>query len=540
MIGSSGTVAGLLDAAEDFGGATAVLDDGERLTYTDLVGQVRAAAAGFAAAGVGRGDRVCVWGSNRTHWLVAGLGAQYAGAVLVPLNSRYRGREAADILARTGARLLVVEQGLLGTDYLDLLHTAGREGAGLPDLTTVVTIGASDRRALPWTAFLDAGRRVPPEQVRRRAAVIQPDDRCDIHFTSGTTGRPKGAVATHRQTLASARSWAGVADVTAADRYLIASPFFHSFGSKAGYLVCLLTGATAVPVAVFSAPAVLDLIEQERITVLPGAPALYQSLLDDPTLPGRQLGSLRLAVTGAATVPQVLVERMRSELGFAAVLTAYGLTEAAVVTMCRPGDSPQTVATTCGRAIDGIEIRIAAAEPSEPADPPDPSEPADPPDPSEHAGEVLVRGVSVMTGYLDDPAATADAIDPDGWLHTGDVGVMDAQGYLRITDRIKDMFTVGGFNVYPAEVEQVISRVHGVRECAVIGVPDHRLGEVARAFVSLSPGATVTAAEVIGRCRDQLANFKVPRSVVFVEDLPRNISGKILKTELRVTAEASS
>jgi acyl-CoA synthetase (AMP-forming)/AMP-acid ligase II len=326
-------------------------------------------------------------------------------------------------------------------------------------------------------------------------------------------------VATHRQTLASALSWSQVAGVSAQDRYLIASPFFHSFGSKAGYLVCLLSGAAAIPVAVFSAPAVLDLIEREHISLLPGAPALYQSLLDDPSLPGRDLGSLRLAVTGAAVVPQVLVERLHTDLGFASVLTAYGLTEAAVVTMCRSGDSPATVATTCGTAVSGVEVAIAA--------------------PDGQPGEVLVRGTTVMTGYLDDPAATAEAIDADGWLHTGDVGLLDDQGYLRITDRIKDVFMVGGFNVYPAEVEQVISRCPGVRECAVIGVPDHRLGEVPLAFVSASPGATLTADEVIAQCRDRLANFKVPRRVVFVDALPRNVSGKVLKTDLRITAETS-
>jgi HIP---CoA ligase len=524
MTGSPGSVAGIVDAAEHFGDAIAILDGARRVTFAELVNQIREAAAAFAATGVRPGDRVCLWGANRLEWLVAGLGAQYAGAVLVPLNSRYRGHEAADILARTQARVLVVEQGLLGTDHVGLLRAAcaGETGPvidGLPALDTIVSIERETTGSVAWERFLDLGRAIAPEAVRARAAAIGPDDVCDILFTSGTTGRPKGAVATHRQTLASAISWARVAGVTAADRYLIASPFFHSFGSKAGYLVCLLTGAMAVPVAVFSAPAVLDLIEQERISLLPGAPALYQSLLDDPGLAGRDLTSLRLAVTGAAIVPQILVERLHTDLGFDSVLTAYGLTEAAVVTMCRPGDDPQTVATTCGAPVEGVEVAIAA--------------------PEQGAGEVLVRGAPVMSGYLDDPQATAEAIDDDGWLHTGDVGVLDERGYLRITDRIKDVFMVGGFNVYPAEVEQVISRCPGVRECAVIGVPDHRLGEVARAFVALSPGSGLSAEAVIATCRDRLANFKVPRSVVFVDSLPRNAAGKVLKTDLRITAETS-
>ncbi len=318
----------------------------------------------------------------------------------------------------------------------------------------------------------------------------------------------------HRQSLDVARAWAECGEVSGDDRYLVLNPFFHSFGYKAGILVCLLTGAAIVPQLVYDPEQAMRLIESERITVLPGAPTIYQTILDHPARGKLDLRSLRLAVTGAAVVPVALVERMQSELSFETVLTAYGLTEAVVATMCRPGDDPKVVATTSGRATAGFEISLAGQDDT-------------------GAGEILLRGPNVMLGYLDDPAATSEAIDADGWLHTGDVGRLDAAGNLTITDRLKDMYICGGFNVYPAEVEQALARLDGVADSAVIGIPDQRLGEVGKAFVVLRPGRELTPDDVTGFCRERLANFKVPRQVEFVPVLPRNLAGKVLKRQLR-------
>ncbi len=301
--------------------------------------------------------------------------------------------------------------------------------------------------------------------------VLVPDDVADILFTSGTTGRSKGAMSAHRQTIGVARAWAELGGVREDDRYLVVNPFFHSFGYKIGIVVGLLTGCTLYPVATFDVDATMKLIEDERITVFPGAPTLYQSMLNAPSRAERDLSSLRLAVTGAAVVPVVLIERMRDELGIDQVVTAFGMTEAVVATMCREGDSAEVVATTCGRAIPGMEARIA--------------------NPSENgAGELLLRGEFVMLGYLDDPDATREAIDDDGWLHTGDIGTLDEQGNLTITDRLKDMYISGGFNVYPAEVEQALMRLEGVADVAVVGVPDERMGEVGKAYVVVSTSST--------------------------------------------------
>lgn len=485
MLGTDTLPALLRDAAERFGDHAAYVEArGDRtrtVSYAELLALVEATSAAY---GIEAGDRVVLWGPNSIDWAVAALSVSYAGGVLVPVNSRYVGAEVADVVERTSARVVVVDQGFLGRDQVAELRSAGVGG-------DVVTTLADLMAAEPTTA--------PP-------AHVTPDDVADILFTSGTTGRSKGAMSAHRQTVGVARAWAELGGVRQDDRYLVVNPFFHSFGYKIGIVVGLLTGATLYPLATFDLDETMRLIETERITVLPGAPTIYQSLLTAPGRAERDLSSLRLAVTGAAVVPVVLIERMREELAIDHVVTAFGMTEAVVVTMCREDDSAETVATTCGRAIPGMETAIG------------------------EGGELLVRGDYVMLGYLDDPDATAQAIDADGWLHTGDIGVLDAAGNLSITDRLKDMYISGGFNVYPAEVEQALARMDGVTDVAVVGVPDERMGEVGKAFVvgSASPD------DVIAYAKERLANFKVPRQVEVVDSLPRNLSGKVLKNDLRL------
>ena len=492
MLGQETLPALLRAAAERFGDHPAYVEakDGQSRTvsYAELLRLVERTGAVYAEHGVDHGDRVVVWGPNSIDWAVAALAVSYAGGVLVPVNSRYVGPEVADVVGRTGARLVVVHDGFLGRDQVRELREAG------VDARVVTTL--ADLMAAPVTA----------EATTVAPADVTPDDVADILFTSGTTGRSKGAMSAHRQTIGVARAWAELGGVRQDDRYLVVNPFFHSFGYKIGIVVGLLTGATLYPLATFDLDETMRLIEAERITVLPGAPTIYQSLLTAPGRSDRDLSSLRLAVTGAAVVPVVLIERMREELGIDQVVTAFGMTEAVVVTMCREGDSAETVATTCGRAIPGMEIRIAPDN-----------------------GELLVRGEYVMLGYLDDPAATAEAIDEDGWLHTGDVGTLDEHGNLSITDRLKDMYISGGFNVYPAEVEQALARMGGVDDVAVVGVPDERMGEVGKAYVVGSAAPD----EVIAFAKERLANFKVPRYVEVVAGLPRNLSGKVLKNQLR-------
>ncbi|ASW88887.1 3-((3aS,4S,7aS)-7a-methyl-1,5-dioxo-octahydro-1H-inden-4-yl)propanoate--CoA ligase FadD3 [Mycobacterium marseillense] len=484
---------------------------GERsFTAAALRAEVHRAAAALIALGVQAGDRVAIWSPNTWHWVVACLAIHHAGAAMVPLNTRYTAAEAGDILARVEAPVLFGMGEFLGHD-----RVAELDRAALPALRHVVRIPIDARETGPgtWDEFIAGGTDL--DAVAARAGAVTPDDVSDILFTSGTTGRSKGVLCAHRQSLSASASWAANGKITDDDRYLCINPFFHNFGYKAGILACLQTGATLIPHLTFDPLRALQAIEQHRITVLPGPPTIYQTLLDHPARDDYDLGSLRFAVTGAATVPVVLVERMQSELDIDIVLTAYGLTEAnGMGTMCRADDDAVTVATTCGRPFADFELRIDSGESGE-------------------SGEVLLRGPNVMLGYLDDPAATAAAIDGDGWLHTGDIGVLDAAGNLRITDRLKDMYICGGFNVYPAEIEQVLARLDGVADAAVIGVPDERLGEVGRAFLVTRPGVHLDEQSVIAYTREHLANFKAPRSVRFVDALPRNAGGKVVKPQLR-------
>jgi acyl-CoA synthetase (AMP-forming)/AMP-acid ligase II len=510
-------------AAELFGEREGLLDaagDGDRrLTFRQVADAADHAARGFVALGVAPGDRVAVWAPNSADWVVAALGALRAGAVLVTVNTRFKGAEAAHVIATSGARVLVTVTDFLGTDYVETLDAAGRPGC----LEQIVVLSGSvpeDATARAWGDVLAGATGVDPAEAAARAAALTPDDISTVIFTSGTTGAPKGAMLRHGASVRAFDAWATVVGLEEGDRYLIVNPFFHAFGLNAGILACLVKGATIIPHPVFDVPSVMARVDEEKVTMLPGPPTVYLTILDHPDLGRFDLSSLRLAVTGAATVPVEMVKRMRSELTFRTIVTGYGLTESTgIATMCRHDDDPETIATTAGRAIPDVEV-VVVDEKGEAL-------------PAGEPGEVVVRGYNVMAGYYGDPGATAATIDDDGWLRTGDVGVLDERGNLRVTDRIKDMFTVGGFNAYPAEIENLLSRHPAVGQVAVVGVPDPRLGEVAKAFVVPRAGATVDETELIAWARETMANYKVPRSVVVVDALPLNASGKVLKYVLR-------
>ena len=517
-----GTLPRLVEAAaERHGERPAVGDGDEVISFARLAAEVHRATRALMAAGVERGDRVSIWAPNGWRWIVAALATHSAGAALVPINTRYKGQEAAYVLGRSRARVLFTTTDFLGTDYVAMLRAPGVPL--LPDLETLVAIDGGRS----WETFLASGDRISCADATARALSVEPDDVGDVMFTSGTTGQPKGAMATHAQTLRAFRDWADIVGLRAGDRYLVALPFFHSFGYKAGWLACLMMGATSYPLPVFDVNAVVERVEKHAITVLPGPPSLYQTLLARGDVPARRIASLRLAVTGAAAIPDDLVPRMHAELGFDTVLTGYGLTEACgVSTLCRDGDDAVTVATTSGRAIPGVDVRVVDAEGNEA--------------PRGTPGEVVVSGYTVMKGFFDDAVATKDAFDAQGRLRTGDVGIMDARGYLRITDRIKDMFIVGGFNAYPAEIESVMLRHEDVAQVAVVGAPDERLGEVGVAFVLPRPGRQLDEVAMVAWCRERMANYKVPRRVVAVDALPMNATGKVLKYALRERARGTT
>lgn len=479
--------------------ASAIEDGGRHLNWSELRDQVRSATGALADMGIGRGDRVGIWAPNMWEWVVIGLAIHARGAAIVPINTRYKGAEATYILDTAEASALFTVDGFLGLDFASML--------GPTDLPTI------RMRTPEWTSFMNRGQPTDSD--------AQPSDVSDILFTSGTTGAPKGVETTHAQTCRAYRDWSSVVGLRDSDRYLVVAPFFHCFGYKAGWVACLITGATILPQAVFDVDAVLDRIPRDQVSMLPGPPALYQSILLKGTGEA-DLSSLRLAVTGAASIPVQLIRDMRTVLGFETVITGYGLTEATgIATMCRHDDDPETIATTSGRAIPGVEIRLVDAEGVEV--------------PRGQPGHVTVKGYNVMLGYLNRPEDTAQAI-VDGWLHTGDIGVMDERGYLAITDRLKDMFICGGFNAYPAEIEHALLDHPDIAAVAVIGIPDARLGEVGMAWVVAT--GDIDEEDLIAWSRERLANFKVPRRVRVISELPRNASGKVLKYKLREMAHA--
>ena len=499
----------------------AALQEGEiDLDFRGLASAVDEAARAFIAAGIERGDRVGIWAPNGWRWVVAALGLQSVGGCLVTLNTRFKSTEAAYVLAKSEARHVCTVGDFLGMNYADAIAAET-----LPDLQGIVLLEGESANGESWETFLARAESVPAEQSRARADQVAPEDLSDLIFTSGTTGNPKAVMTAHGQNLKVFDVWGRSVGLRSGDRYLIVNPFFHSFGYKSGWLACVIHGATCLPHRVFDVEQVLERIQDEKINVFPGPPTIYQSLLAYPHRDRYDLSSLRLAVTGAAAVPVELVRRMRTELGFRDVITAYGLTESCgTVTACQLGDDDETIATTSGRAIPDTEVRCVDGEGKEV--------------PRGEAGEIWVRGYNVMKGYFKDEAETAKAIDAEGWLHTGDVGIMDERGYLRITDRIKDMFIMGGFNVYPAEVENLLFQHEEIAQAAVIGVPDERMGEVGMAFVVPTPEAALEAEAIIAWSREHMANYKVPRYVEVVSELPTNASGKVLKFELRERARA--
>jgi acyl-CoA synthetase (AMP-forming)/AMP-acid ligase II len=513
-----GTIPRMVRAvAQRYGTRDAIVDGDARLSYLDIETGMIAVARSLLARGVEPGDRVALWAPNSAAWVTTALGIHATGAWLVPLNTRLKGAEAAFILEKTDARLLFAADGFLGSRYLESVRDVSPELRAIRD--AVVSPLPGNATAIGWEAFLAEGGAVAPDDVVARIEAGGPDDVSDVIFTSGTTGTPKGVMLRHGASLRGYELIAERFELDEGDRYLIPTPFFHCFGYKAGWLISLMRGATGFPLAVFDVDAVLDVLDRESITHFPGPPTMFTAILDHPGREARDLSALQHAFVGAASIPEVLVRRMRSELEIPSILSAYGLTENhALCTATAPDDDPEAVATTVGQPLPEIEVRLVDDDLEEVA--------------PGAAGEILIRSPFRMTGYYDEPEAT-EATFADGWLRTGDVGRFDEQGYLRITDRKKDLFVVGGFNVAPAEVEKALLGVEGVGQVAVVGMPDEYFGEVGAAFVVPKDGALVTADAVLAYAREHLANYKVPRRVEIVEELPLNATGKVVKDELR-------
>lgn len=490
-------------------------EDGNDLSYSELDAARIAAAGALIALGVNHGDRVSVWAQNCNEWVIAGLAIHSIGAVLVPINTRLKGAEAGYALEKSGAQVLFCPGNFLNQHYPTLLGE--HRPAALEHIIVIRDAREGDTN---WQDFLAKGEDISVETVAERGAAVSPDDIMDIMFTSGTTGLPKGVVTHHGQNLRVIADWCDRMAMSPEDRYLVANPFFHAFGYKVGWLGGLLEGCAVMPHAVFDAAQIIARIGAEKVSVLPGPPTLFISLMDDPSAKDCDTSSLRATITGAAAVAPSLIERIRSELGFDIVLTGYGLTETCgIVALCDADDDAELIVTTCGKAIPDIEVEIHDPEGNNL--------------PIGETGEIVVRGYNVMQGYFNDPAATAEAVDAKGWLHTGDIGLLGDNGYLKITDRVKDLYICGGFNCYPAEIERMMAAHPDIAQVAVIGVEDDRMGEVGKAFIVPRPAANIDEKSIISWCREQMANYKAPRSIQTIDALPLNASGKVMKFKLK-------
>jgi fatty-acyl-CoA synthase len=533
-LGAAITLGQMLDrAAARFPDREAIVFRSERVTYRELQRRADAFARGLLALGLGRGDHVVLWMPNCVEWNVANLGIAKIGAVTVTCNSRYRAFEVEYVLRQSDAKALIMVDRFAGAriDYLAILdelcpearRAGGLPGARFPALRHVVVLGEEvPAGAVGFAAVERAGARNGPDLG---AIAIRPDDPVEMLYTSGTTGEPKGCLLSHGNMYYKCRVYTDLHHWTEADRYLVPVPYFHIFGSMGGIAANCLVGSTQVLMDVFDAGEAMRLIEAEGVTIFSGVPTMFITVLGHPAFGTHDLSSLRTGSIGAAPVPVEIMKKIldrETGLGMEA-LVVYGLTEATGGThWTRAGDPLEKRVATVGLRTPEIEDRIVDPVTGRTL-------------PPGEEGEVCIKGPTLMLGYYQKPEATAEKVR-DGWLHTGDMGIQDADGYLRITGRVTDMIIVGGFNTYPAEIENFYLRHPGILDVSIVGVPDPILGEVVMAFVIPKAGAALSAEEVIAFARDKIANFKVPRYVEIVDQFPLTGSGKVQKFKLKAYA----
>ena len=489
------------------------VEQGLRYTYREFADAVDEVAAGLLALDVQVGDRVGIWSPNCAEWVLVQYATARMGAILVTINPAYRTAELEYVLNQSGTSVLVAAASFSHSDYQGMVE----EVWDRVPARQVVYLQTSD-----WDELLAGGEPVSADQLEERAAELRPDDPINIQYTSGTTGFPKGATLSHRNILNNGFFVGEACGYTPSDRVCIPVPFYHCFGMVLGNLACTTHGATmVVPSAGFDAAAALRACEQERCTSLYGVPTMFIAELGEPDLDNYDLSSLRTGIMAGSPCPVEVMKQVVDRMNMDQVTIAYGMTETSPVsTQTSADDSLDKRVSTVGRTHPHVEVRIADPETGDTM-------------PRGQAGELMTRGYSVMLGYWDDDARTAEAIDADGWMHTGDLAVMDEEGYINIVGRIKDMIIRGGENVYPREIEEYLYRHPDVVEVQVIGVPDARYGEEIMAWVQSRDGAALETEDIREFCRGQIAHYKIPRYIKFTDEFPMTITGKIQKYLMR-------
>jgi fatty-acyl-CoA synthase len=517
----------LRDTTAKFPQRHVILDPGGlRLTYEELDAQVDRLARGLIEHGVAKGDKVGLWMPNIPEWVAAYFAVARIGAVVVPMNTRYKPHEVHYILENSEATALFAVDSFAGIDYVSMIREIRHD---LPRLKNVVIVGEPGEEMHRFSDVVALGdERLADGILAERESACAPSDNVFILYTSGTTGNPKGAMLSHHNIAKNAEQVTEVLHATENDVFLLAVPFFHCFGCVMGIAGAITWGASMVPQQIFNAREALELIETHRVSVLYGVPTMFVLELEEYRK-GKEDGSsydvasLRTGIMAGAPCPVEVMRGTMDEL-HCNVSIAYGLTEASpVITMTRFDDPIERRVETVGRALDGIEVKIAGDDHA--------------PLPIGEMGELACRGYNVMMGYYKMPDVTAETIDEDGWLYSGDLATMDAEGYVKIVGRKKDMLITGGFNVYPAEIEEYLFTHPKVQNVSVIGIPDDVMGEVAAAYIIPREGETIDPQEIVDYCHGEIANFKVPRYVVLVDELPMTQSGKIQKFKLREMAK---
>jgi fatty-acyl-CoA synthase len=488
---------------------------GRRWTYAQLRVDVDTLAKGLVAVGVGKGDRVGIWSPNVAEWTLVQYATAKIGAILVNINPAYRTHELEYVLGQAGISLLVAATSFKTSDYAAMIAEVR---PGCPQLRSVVLIGTSD-----WDELVDAGRGGDDADLARRQAELSPDDPINIQYTSGTTGFPKGATLSHHNILNNGHFVGRICGYTETDRVCIPVPFYHCFGMVMGNLACTSIGATMViPAPGFDPKATLRAVAQERCTSLYGVPTMFIAELNDPDFESFDLSSLRTGIMAGSPCPVEVMKQVVDRMGMTEVTICYGMTETSPVsTQTRADDSLDRRVSTVGRVHPHVEVKIIDPESGLTV-------------PRGTPGEFCTRGYSVMLGYWEEPEKTAEAIDAARWMHTGDLAVMDSDGYVNITGRIKDMVIRGGENVYPREIEEFLYTHPDVLDAQVVGVPDVRYGEELCAWVKLREGAEELTAESVREfATGKLAHYKIPRYIVVVEEFPMTVTGKVRKVEMR-------
>ncbi len=488
-----------------------------RLTYAELDRQVDELARGLMAAGLERGDRLALWAPNRAEWVLTQYATAKAGVVLVNVNPAYRASELRYVLEQSGARMLVSAREHRSSDYAAMIEEVR---PGLEALERIVLLDSGD-----WEQLLAGSGAVGLDDLRERMGTLAADDPINLQYTSGTTGFPKGATLSHHNILNNGYFVGEGCGYSEEDRVCIPVPFYHCFGMVMGNLGCTSHGACMViPAEAFEPDATLRAVQEERCTSLYGVPTMFIAELGLPDFGDYDLSSLRTGIMAGSPCPVEVMKRVITEMHMEEVAICYGMTETSPVsTQTSADDDVEHRTATVGQVHPHIEVKVVDPDTGRPV-------------PRGESGELCTRGYSVMLGYFNDPERTAEAIDAARWMHTGDLATMDADGYLNIVGRSKDMIIRGGENVYPREIEEFLYAHPDVEDVQVIGVPDERYGEAVMAYVQLRDGATADADALREHCREQIAHYKVPAYIAPIDEFPMTVTGKIQKYKLRERA----